>query len=678
MIDKMLIFHKIFFRLVPFVYILFCINSAFSQGTTSLFLSGGAGARALAMGNANVAFAADPSVVFWNPAGLDFIQKKSASFYYTNLIEDANHSFIGFAYPTISIGGFGFGWIRIATGDIVPRDEFGVEQPAEDFSQNQFLFSYGKQIKENLSVGLSLKVETMNQIQNLSDSGIGADFGFLYRPVFDSGFLQELAFGVNIQNIIKPTMKLVNEDDRSPLNFKVGVAKPFYFSEGDERSSLTFLLDFNKSENDASKLNFGTEYAFREQAMVRLGFNDGQMTFGAGASISNFQFDYTFGKLFDAPDFSANHRFSITVELGKSKEELIEIARRKREREFKLRVQDTLWVESRFEFENNMESGREQYYKKEYLQAVVDFKSALQAATDMKNVAMKLRGKDVDDLNANIRVETAEAALQEAQTMFNLADAKSDSATQAQIKHFALQETQSKLEEELRNYVLHQRKKGDAFFKQGYFTQAIREWQAALDRLTQTDNGTSPKWASEIIAGLENSIEAAEKELAGNVEQAIRRADALARRGDYVAALNVLNDLISAGLSQEDLKKVNTKKGRYQSELTYQENYEEGVRSYENKDWEAAMAAFERVLEIRPNDAQARRYYEDAKARSVAKPKPMPPNVRRMFTRGVKFFREGKYKEALQIWEETRKEQPYNKTILDAIDRASEALKKKK
>lgn len=653
------------------------INSAFPQsgGVNSIFNQGGAGARALGLGSAYVALADEPSVVYWNPAGLDFIPKNSASFYYSNGIVGTHYSFIGFAYPTLSIGGFGFGWLRIASGDVTERDEFGAEGSTGSFSQNQFLFGYAKQIKSYLSFGASLKIETISQIANLSDSGVGFDLGVLYKPDFSDGWLRDLSIGANVQNFVKPTVKLIDENVSSPMNFKAGLAKLFRFGiEG--KSALTILFDINKSQRSSMKFNFGSEYSFNQRAMLRVGFGDGKATFGAGAIYSNFRFDYTFGKLFDAEGFSGNHRFSLTIDIGKSKTERLEIARQRQEKELQISVDNQLWFENKTDFEDKMSEGREKYYNQDYLGAVVDFSGATEAARALFDIASRFRSASMGDLEANDRYDTANTFIQESETMFKLANAKYDSASQINIEQIVQKQAQSQFERDLRNFVLRERQRGDAFFKNGRFNQAITIWQEALNRL-QADNGKAPQWAPEVIAGLQSSIKAAQSQLEGNVEEAIKRADNLARRGDYVSALNVLNELIGSGLSAADLNTVNSKRNRYQAQLTFRQNYDAGVRNYERRDWSSAASAFKRALQARPGDANARRYYEDAKARSQAKKQPLPPELHIKFARGLQFYQQGKYTEALDIWEGIRKVQPYNKQVLDAIDRARERLRKK-
>jgi len=52
----------------------------------------------------------------------------------------------------------------------------------------------------------------------------------------------------------------------------------------------------------------------------------------------------------------------------------------------------------------------------------------------------------------------------------------------------------------------------------------------------------------------------------------------------------------------------------------------------------------------------------------------MDANLRAKYLRAYTAYRNGNYQEVIDICEQIRKEQPYNKTILDLIDRAKEKL----
>jgi len=644
-------------------------------GTKSLFNAAGVGARALALGNAFVAVADDPSAVYWNPGGLDFIQKKSATFFYSSLGFGTTYNFVGLAFPTMSIGTFGFGWIRIGTNDVTRRDDFAVKGSTGDVNANQFLFSYSKQLRKDVSIGLNVKFENQSfAFTGLSDTGVGGDLALLYRPHFESALLRNLSFGVNVQNIVSPKIKLKNVSESAPIDFKIGLAKPFLFGENGSR--FTVLFAFDKSENAPSTIHAGAEYSFEERAVLRVGLNDTQVSFGAGAVFRGYHFDYNYGKLFDGSAFSANHRFSVGVEFGKGKDERIRLAQEKREKELRLQVDNRIWFEREQEFHSNMEDGRTKYYSKHYIEAYVDFTRANEAADAMLETAMRFRGEYGDDPEANMRVETANSAVNEAQTMLELANTKSDSVRKSDEKQIYLQAQKEAIEQELQDFIFEHRQKGLAFFKGGLFSRAINEWQLALDRINRVDVAKLPGWVSDVKLQLENNIKTAEEQLQGNVQETIKRANSLARRGQYVQALNELQQIRATGLSAEEKKTVDSKIRFYQNQLNFKQNFDEGVRNYSNKLWKKAADAFARALKIRPRDKEAKDYFEKAKARSIATIQDMPTNVRAKYLKAVSMQRNGKYREALNLLEQCRKEQPYNKRILDRIDRILDRLKK--
>ena len=93
--------------LVILTFLLSLSNSEFAQegeaGTQSIF-NFGFSARAMGLGRAYVALADDPSAVFWNPAGLEYVPRISFSLFHTSLYEGATYDFIGFVYPTLQFG----------------------------------------------------------------------------------------------------------------------------------------------------------------------------------------------------------------------------------------------------------------------------------------------------------------------------------------------------------------------------------------------------------------------------------------------------------------------------------------------------------------------------------------------------------------------------------------------
>ena len=324
-----------------------------------------------------------------------------------------------------------------------------------------------------------------------------------------------------------------------------------------------------------------------------------------------------------------------------------------------------------------MQEGREKYYSQDYLEAYVNFASAHEAATALADMAMKARGETFDDPEANMRVESGNSSLSEAQTMLDRASAKNDSLRTADIRRFAAEATQSRLESELRDFILIHKDKGVALFQSGLYEKAIREWQSVLDRINETNtNGNSlPSWVDDIPTQLQDNINTAKTKLEGDIKDAITEADVLAKRGQFVQALEVLTRVRGAATSDADRKKIAARITSLRSQSTFEQSYEQGVRLYERQDWKGAMAAFERASQIKRNHKQAKKYFDDAKARSLATVQQLAQENRGEFIRGQKFAREGNLKEALKLYSEALKKQPYNKRILDAIDDVREKLK---
>jgi hypothetical protein len=170
----------------------------------------------------------------------------------------------------------------------------------------------------------------------LNDFGIGADFGFLYKPEwFGNVFLQDWSFGMNIINLFPPQMNEGDNIDEFPLTVKFGLMKKIRFAGS---GSLNLLFDLNHSMNRDMRFHMGTEYSFQDLGMLRVGFNNSTPAFGAGIKYSMFQIDYGFGSSQAASDFSSEftstmHRVSLTINFGLNRDELFAIAEEKRRRE---------------------------------------------------------------------------------------------------------------------------------------------------------------------------------------------------------------------------------------------------------------------------------------------------------------------------------------------------------
>ncbi|MEJ2722415.1 MAG: hypothetical protein P8181_14950, partial [bacterium] len=98
------------------------------------FLSVGGGARALGMGGAFAATAADASTVYWNPAGISGFAKRQALFMHSERFGDlVNYNFACFVLPTDLLSpereaSFGFALIHQGVPDNIVTSQLQYEE----------------------------------------------------------------------------------------------------------------------------------------------------------------------------------------------------------------------------------------------------------------------------------------------------------------------------------------------------------------------------------------------------------------------------------------------------------------------------------------------------------------------------------------------------------------------
>lgn len=100
--------------------------SSSARGTTAAeFLNLGAGARAAAMGGAYCAAVDDPSAVYWNPAAMTRVARRSATLMHALLINSSAYEYGSYVQNEGPLGAFGFGAQYYTPGKIVQTNEAG-------------------------------------------------------------------------------------------------------------------------------------------------------------------------------------------------------------------------------------------------------------------------------------------------------------------------------------------------------------------------------------------------------------------------------------------------------------------------------------------------------------------------------------------------------------------------
>ncbi|MBU1487689.1 PorV/PorQ family protein [bacterium] len=255
-----------FFCTVKLIVLLLFISSLSSQaseekvGTSAAsFLKIGIGARASGMGGASCALADDPTAIYWNPAGLAGIWSRQLTYGHNIWFKETTTGFLGFVHPFTDFSlGLGIDYLRMGeaekTTELKPGgtgEKFRVEDDTAIF------FSLSKKMKENLSLGMSIK-HLSQKVADENANAYGADIGLLYR-------LPQLSLGLTIQNL-GTEMKFADEKFPLPLNIKTGLAY-----KGIKNTILA--LDLNLPRDNKASYHLGGECRIGNVLALRAGYN---------------------------------------------------------------------------------------------------------------------------------------------------------------------------------------------------------------------------------------------------------------------------------------------------------------------------------------------------------------------------------------------------------------------
>ena len=151
-----------------------------NAGTRAMtFLKIGVGAKAMGMGESQVAATDDLYASYWNPAGLAKLQKPQLALMHNEWFADINHEFVGIALPLGSIGTVGASASYLSFGELQGRDRDGNETAIFRPYDLAMIFSYARGFGNSFALGANAKF-LREQIADETGTGIAFDFGALY------------------------------------------------------------------------------------------------------------------------------------------------------------------------------------------------------------------------------------------------------------------------------------------------------------------------------------------------------------------------------------------------------------------------------------------------------------------------------------------------------------------
>ncbi len=249
---------------------------------TAVIFDIGMGARALGMGGAFVGIADDANAIYYNPAGLTYVEGRNVTSLYSSLLGAGNYLGAGYAQRNIGVGVVGL------MSTVTERDEYG--NPGDSFGYRESALMGGYAGKFGMiSLGGSLKLYSQAARSN-KGFGVTADIGALVDLPSVEGFIvEDFKIGAVARNFIGAAKYESGHSDPFDPVFVMGASmKPI--------EKLTVAADFDVTNATG---HVGAEYLIMPELAVRAGgifAGDGNMrlTAGAGFSYQNFRIDYAY------------------------------------------------------------------------------------------------------------------------------------------------------------------------------------------------------------------------------------------------------------------------------------------------------------------------------------------------------------------------------------------------
>ncbi len=292
---------------------LFAVSSIFETTGKNSGLPGefsteyGFNARNLAMGKTGVGDSSDSSTIYYNPAGMGFLNYAEMSVMYSLLYLGGNYFSAGYVHPFTQNDVIGFGVTGVFIGGVERLDDFGLSAGGDySYSDNCFMLAYSRKLTQKLSMGADFKIASQF-FDSKNSFGVGLDLGVMFRV---SKYFQA---GLALQNIIGPYIKLEETTEKYPFNFKIGTATSLLNRDLHilADAGLVDILNYAgaASADLMSMLRYhvGVEYVILNLVPVRLGWDGSEFDAGAGFAVRKTQLDYAIA----VHTLNLSHRFSM-------------------------------------------------------------------------------------------------------------------------------------------------------------------------------------------------------------------------------------------------------------------------------------------------------------------------------------------------------------------------------
>jgi tetratricopeptide (TPR) repeat protein len=601
------------------------VIAADGDGGTQSPFSLGVGSRAISLGRSFVSVADDASALYWNPAALRNVQDKQIMGMYMSLFgefTDVNYAYIGGVYPTLNAGSIGIGVMRVG-GDFEGFDGASVPTGTQDYSETQILVGYAFERQLNylggrFASGVTFKIANQ-QVASASSTSPGVDLGFRYVP----SFADKISLGVNLQDLVGPEHKLFVEDDKQARTIMYGAGFTQVFDNG---SALRLMLQYDTPERADAKFHVGGEFLFSQFAALRVGFDDGELAFGVGFSMSMFGLDYAF---LDREAAGTSHPVTFTTHYGQTLYEQRQTLTQRRATEDQQLIQGT--------FSDRVQTHRNLARQSEEA-------GNLPLALDEWKIVLEFIPSDPE---ATERMQALSQTLVDEQ-----------SRTARNIEKQAIINTHFQA--------------GLRFYQNNEYVRARAEWQAILEEDSEH---------AEANDYLQRTQQKLDQQLSGHR----RRAAQFEQQRRLVEAIGEWNNVqvLDPGNAEAEraVSRIRTQIESQSRNLTQAASslrrvnlYNTALQDYNQGNFQKAKNGLEQLLRLQPGHEEAANLLALAKRKLTPLTKTEEEAIRRHYLKGMQFFSKDQYNEAIAEWQKILDIDPTNESVRRNIEEARDRL----
>lgn len=259
-------------------------------------------ARAVALGNAQVAIASGPFAAFHNPAGIG--KKGSVAFSNVCMFEQYNSNYGSLVYPS-DLGSLGLSYYLQGIGGI-KTTTYVSGRPVDlnrDFSAANSALALtwaSDKLVRSLNVGVTVKLIS-EKLGSDTASGVGADLGVQMTPT--PGFV----IGGAIYNLMSPRISYGSGTDTYASRIKVGIGYACF-----DDFLLAVDTEFSMA-TDKLRLMLGVEYQPTQNLAFRLGTDDNTLDVGMGLTLYGIEMSGAYSIQTRYKYMDSSYRFSLQV-----------------------------------------------------------------------------------------------------------------------------------------------------------------------------------------------------------------------------------------------------------------------------------------------------------------------------------------------------------------------------